>query len=157
MSEDLKPGRPERTECDWLRALDERLPLLLYWAPPVVWAALIFFLSSQSGESFPEVTIVPHADKFVHVLEYGILSGLLTRALFRYAGSTHRVSASVLSVLFCFIFGALDEIHQLSVPDRSFELADLGSDAVGIGLGLLVYVLIYLKWTRRKLPSREEA
>ena len=156
MPEELKPVGPERTELGWLCALDKRYPLLLYWGPPVVWAALIFFLSSQPGEAFPEVTFLPNADKAVHVLEYALLAGLVTRALFNYAWRTHTVSASIVSLVTCFVFGVLNEFHQLSVPDRSFEWGDLGADAVGIGLGFLIYVLIQLKSARRKSASREE-
>lgn len=157
MPEVLKPVGPERTEFGWLRALDKRYPLLLYWGPPVVWAALIFILSSQPGEAFPEVTFVPNADKAVHVLEYALLAGLVTRAFFNFAWRTHTVSASIVSLVTCFVFGVLNEFHQLSVPDRSFEWGDLGADAVGIGLGILIYVLIQLKNARRKSASREEA
>ena len=137
MPEELKPVGPERTELGWLRALGKRYPLLLYWGPPVVWA-LIFFLSSQPGEAFPDVTFLPNADKAVHVLEYALLAGLVTRALCNYAWRTHTVSASIESLVTCFVFGVLNEFHQLSVPDRSFEWGDLGANAVGIGLGIIV-------------------
>ena len=157
MPDGLKPVGPERTEFGWLCALDKRYPLLLYWGPPVVWAALIFFLSSQSGEAFPDVTFVPNADKAAHVLEYALLAGLVARALFNYAWRTHTVSASIVSLVTCFVFGVLNEFHQLSVPDRSFEWGDLGADAVGIGLGILVYVLIQLKSAKCKTASQEEA
>ena len=121
-----------------------------------MWAALIFYLSSQSGEAFPDITFLPNADKAVHVLEYALLAGLVARALCNYAWRTHTVSASIVSLVTCFMFGVLNELHQLSVAYRSFEWGDLGADAVGIGLGILIYVLIQLKSAKRKSASREE-
>jgi VanZ family protein len=121
-----------------------------------VWAALIFFLSSQPGEAFPEITFVPNADKAVHVLEYAVLALLLARALFQYMGRTHRAPASIVCLIVCFAFAVLDEFHQVSVPNRSFEWGDLGADTVGIGVGVLVYVLIQLRIAKRKTPSPEE-
>ena len=53
-------------------------------------------------------------------------------------------------------FAVLDEFHQVSVPNRSFEWGDLGANAVGVGVGLLVYVFIQLKIAKRKTASPEQ-
>ncbi len=59
--------------------------LSLYWAPVVVYAALVFYLSSLSH---PEDLAPPLfellSDTVLHAVEYGILGGLCYRA-FRYA------------------------------------------------------------------------
>lgn len=155
MPEELKPTNSERTEVAWLRTLHTRYPLLLYWGPPVVWAVLIFCLSSQPGEAFPEVTFLPHADKAVHVVEYAVLAGLVARALLRYTWRSRNVPVLVVAFTACFVFGVLDELHQLSVPDRSYEWADLSADAVGSALGLIVFALIQLHAQKRNTASQQ--
>ena len=47
-------------------------------------------------------------------------------------------------------YGAAIELLQLQVPNRSAEWADLGADAIGIGLGALWALL----WRRHR---REQA
>ena len=156
MPKEMKSEGPEHTRVECPCALDKCYPFLLYWAPPVVWAGLIFLLSSQPGEAFPEITFVPNADKAVHVLEYAVLALLFARALFQYMWRTHRAPASIVCLIACLAFAVLDEFHQVSVPNRSFEWGDLGANAVGVGVGLLVYVFIQLKIAKRKTASPEQ-
>ena len=55
--------------------------------------------------------------------------------------------AAALAVLLALLaFGGAIELLQLQVPNRSAEWADLGADAIGIGLGALLAAL----WLRRR-------
>lgn len=55
--------------------------------------------------------------------------------------------AARLAVLLALLaFGGAIELLQLQVPNRSAEWADLGADAIGIGLGALLAAL----WLRRR-------
>jgi len=109
--------------------------LFLYWAPPLAWMALLFYLSSQSNlPSFQTYDFF--VKKGAHLTVYGVLYFLLFRAF--HAGRPVRgpflprtyAYPAVLSVL----FAVSDEIHQSFVPFRTASLRDVIIDCVGISL-----------------------
>jgi VanZ family protein len=113
------------------------------YAPPFLWAALIFFLSSLPGNAYPEVP-VPNADKFVHAMLYFPLGFWLARAASASPAksSLKRLTAAVaIGVL----YGISDECHQLFVPLRTFSLMDWATDCVAVLAGTLAWSW----WLRR--------
>ncbi len=127
-----------------------------YWGPPIVWMAIIGWLSSDAGSaehtgalltpllgllwptaSPPQLQAL-HAlvRKAAHLTEYGVL-GLLWYRAFRagWGWSARRASwpALVLSVG----WAVLDEVHQSFLPSRTASIADVGLDAAGAALGLI--------------------
>jgi hypothetical protein len=46
------------------------------------------------------------------------------------------------------LYGVGDEIHQIFVPLRSFDYADMAADALGIAIGCW----LYSRWSRRSAP-----
>lgn len=104
--------------------------LLRYWAPPAAYAALIFHLSAQSR--LPMDDFIALHDKLLHAVEFGGLSFLLFRALFRASPLSGRTGAAALAgALLATLYAATDEWHQSFVPGRSGEPADLVADAAG--------------------------
>ena len=87
---------------------------LTFQLPLILYLALIFFLSSGPVPS-PKLQEVP--DYYLHSLEYG---GLWLPALLTIA------------------YGVSDEFHQMFVPTRDASIADVGSDAVGSLLGIVL-------------------
>jgi VanZ family protein len=101
------------------------------WLPPLIYMAIIFYLSSQSAP-LPAVTAVVW-DKILHLFEYAGLAALFGRAL---VGEGLGWSASfVVAALLAAAYGATDEYHQLFVPLRSGELRDWLVDVLGASLG----------------------
>ena len=101
------------------------------WLPPLIYMAVIFYLSSQSAP-LPAVTAVVW-DKILHLFEYAGLAALFGRAL---VGEGLGWSASfVVAALLAAAYGATDEYHQLFVPLRSGELRDWLVDVLGASLG----------------------
>jgi VanZ family protein len=98
------------------------------WLPVVVWAAVIFALSSipslSTGLGFWDTVL----RKGAHLTEFAILGALLFRALGRDA------PALVAGVL----YAASDEVHQHFVRGRHAAPADVLIDAVGLGLGIFL-------------------
>jgi VanZ family protein len=109
-----------------------------YWLPPVLWMGLIFILSAQPTlPHHPDTLLDLLLKKAAHMIEYGILAFLLWRALSRGRGAPPRsalVAAFVVSVL----YAASDEYHQSFVPGRNGTPVDVGIDAVGALVALLV-------------------
>jgi VanZ family protein len=96
------------------------------WLPVVLWAGLIFALSSvpglDSGLSW-DFTL----RKVAHAGEYAVLGFLLARAV-------DDVAALWLGIA----YAVSDELHQAFVPGRAASLFDVGVDSVGVLLGILL-------------------
>lgn len=111
-------------------------PLLSGWLPVVVWALLIFAFSAQ-----PDLRFVPDPGfdfvvrKLGHMGAFGILALLLWRA---FAGATawRRPEAWALAATVLYAVG--DELHQGLVAGRHAAAADVGIDAVGALLALVI-------------------
>ena len=118
-----------------------------YWAPPLLYMALIFAVSSMKQPPLPMpkfewLTI----DKLYHFIEYAILGGLLARAFVKAKPSVVPSQliwglAAVLSIL----YGASDEWHQTFVPGRLATLADWVADVLGSIAGVVAIYLYYKK------------
>jgi len=117
------------------RRLTTRVSL---WLPPVVYMAVIFYLSSQS-DPLPEVTARVW-DKVLHAVEYAGLAALLGRALL--GEGLRPLTAFGAAALLAAAYGATDEYHQLSVPLRNGDLQDWMVDVIGALLGALVSVML---------------
>lgn len=113
------------------------------------WALLIFVLSS-----LPKIPTIPTGfrpiDKVAHFVEYSVF-GLLLAGAFAHS-SAHRlvrrslVMAGILGVA----YAVLDEFHQKFVPGRFASVEDAIADALGVIVGLFVY----LQWHRRQLRAQ---
>jgi len=106
---------------------------LAAWAPAVLYAALIFALSSLSRPQ----DLVPPAllsyDKLLHLAEYAVLGLLVARALG--AGGRPPARAFAGALLLASLYGASDELHQAFVPGRTADVLDWAADSAGAALG----------------------
>lgn len=103
--------------------------VLSAWLPVVVWAALIFTLSSipDLGTGLGGWDLALR--KIAHAAEYAVLGALLLRALRR------ELPAAAIGIA----YAVTDEIHQTFVPGRHGAPLDVLVDALGVLFG--VYVL----------------
>jgi VanZ family protein len=101
------------------------------WLPVLVWAAVIFALSSvpDLGTGLGGWDLVLR--KIAHAAEYAILGALLARATGR-AG---------LAIGLGTLYAVSDEIHQSFVPGRMGSPLDVAIDAVGVGIGVALWQL----------------
>jgi VanZ family protein len=103
---------------------------LTVWLPVLGWAAVIFAFSSipslSSGLGVWDTVL----RKAAHVTEYAILGLLLYRAIEREAPA---LAAGI-------AYAATDELHQHFVAGRHASAVDVGIDAVGVALGMLVWL-----------------
>lgn len=118
--------------------------IALAWLPAVAYMALIWWLSSKPIVlPLPEL---PWRDKLAHVVEYGILGFLLSRAVRGSWPSFRPARALVAAALLTSIWGYVDEIHQAFVPGRNSSAWDLLADVVGAVLGVTAYGLLATLW-----------
>jgi VanZ family protein len=103
---------------------------LTIWLPVLLWAAVIFAFSSvphlSSGLGVWDTVL----RKCAHVTEYAVLGALLYRAFEREAPA---LAAGV-------AYASTDELHQHFVRGRHASPIDVGIDAVGVALGMLLWL-----------------
>lgn len=126
---------------------------LKFWLPPILWAILIFMLSSGS---LPNITDTYWGDftfkKFSHVIFYGVLGVLLYRALV--SEGLRKQKAFYLAVIISMLYGMSDEVHQFFVPGRTSDVRDVFFDTTGAMLSVLGFKKIlerFPKWEEKFL------
>jgi VanZ family protein len=98
--------------------------LLSIYAPPIIWAGLIFFLSDQStlpGASHPFIDLI--FKQTAHIFVYAVLHFLIWR--------TNKRSLFI-PILLAFAYALIDEFHQSFIPGRTATIIDIGFDSMGI-------------------------
>ena len=112
-----------------------------YWLPPIIWMALIFYLSSRlrasaTGKFLFDFLIF----KTLHIIEYAILYFLLFRAFHSINNKQLTIDNKLMLPIFLSIFYSIsDEVHQTFVPTREGKIRDILIDILGI---LLMYIYI---------------
>jgi VanZ family protein len=104
-------------------------PFLRLWVPVLVWAGLIFALSSipDLGTGLGGWDLVLR--KIAHAGEYAVLGALLQRALAR-PGLAFALGVA---------YAVSDEIHQSFVPGRQGSPLDVALDAAGVAIGVALW------------------
>jgi VanZ family protein len=116
----------------------------IYWLPAIAYASLIFYLSHQSNPLGPGLP----PDYLLHFVEYGLLSLAVLLGVtngFKKEPTYRRVC---LAIIVSTAYGALDEVHQLFVPQRFSSLQDLLADMIGASVFSLS--LVFLLWLIRR-------
>ncbi len=109
----------------------------LHWGLAIIWMVGIYFLSAQPSlhSGLPSrVDLVLR--KLAHITEYAVLTFLLARAA--YTLHVWKYICIEIAVVGALIYAMLDEYHQTFVFGRSGSWADVGIDAIGIALTLVL-------------------
>ena len=98
-----------------------------------LYCSLIFLLSSRSDPPTADWGFLafPGADKLGHGVLYAGLAAVVSVGVWR-SNETIRASLHFWApIAFALIYGFSDEIHQIYVPERTFDWMDLLADGVG--------------------------
>jgi VanZ family protein len=112
------------------------IAFLSSWAPVLVWAGLIYFLSS-----------IPHLNsglgkwdtflrKGAHIIEYTVLTALVLRALRQTWRHWPWRQATFVATAVVVLYACSDEFHQSFVPGRGPSPVDVLIDSVGVIVGI---------------------
>jgi VanZ family protein len=115
-----------------------------YWLPVVLYAGMIFYLSSQShpDEQLPSFLLKDVSDKVLHAVEYAVLGGLCYRA-FRWGVKGPMASYAIFfAIITASLYGVTDEVHQFFVPFRESSWLDWLADTAGAAIGALSWRFI---------------
>lgn len=115
--------------------------------PPFLHAGFIFYLSSQS-----HLPSTPGGDKLAHFVAYGLLGGLIVRALF-FRMPERRTALLFIGAVLATLYGISDEFHQSFVPGRDASAADAAADCAGAIFGSAAAVVLYGWLSRRRSPT----
>jgi len=116
------------------------------WLPAVLYAVVIFYLSSLSKPPAVEELIgLKFSSLIKHYIEYLIFGFLLFYAVWKY---DRRV---LLVILIGAVYAASDEIHQFFVPGRIMDFMDFLLDFFGILTSVIVTNLKIIKPGMKKI------
>ena len=112
--------------------------ILKAYTPPLIWAAVIFLLSSQSTlPGFEESPYDFVLKKSAHIFVYLVLYLLLRRATSLTVDEKLSKQHIFVPILVCLVYAVSDEFHQSLVPGRYATLRDVGYDMLGVGIAFL--------------------
>lgn len=122
------------------------LPLGIYWL-------ILFILTSLPSTSFADA--LRFSDKIKHFIAYLILSFLLSLALhFQEKWDKLKLKYAAFAVIISSVYGMLDEVHQIFIPNRSAELLDWLADFSGSLLGAII-VFYIIKQINTELTNKK--
>lgn len=127
--------------------------ILLYYLPPLIWAGLIFYLSSLPDlkSDLPNLLDLI-IRKIAHMLEFGILVILLLRMFLIKEGKPIDLKKSLITektllkevfaaaLILSLLYSFTDEFHQTFVFGRNGSIWDVLIDAIGIVAGIYFFV-----------------
>ena len=108
------------------------------YAPPVLYAGLIFILSSIPQVNLPDLGF-DFFDKVLHAIEYAVFAFLIIRAFSPDIYGSVRFPVLAAALVLSAGYGGLDEYHQSFVPGRLADFADFIFDFLGTLIGLAVF------------------
>lgn len=113
---------------------------IFLWGPVVLFAGLVFVVSSMSSPIDEDP--FPLFDKVAHITEYTLFAMLLFRALQgTWRGMTFFWLAFI-TVMITLTYGASDEFHQSFVEARTSDIKDLAADGIG---AMMAMTIIFIK------------
>src|SRR5258705_12282796 len=118
--------------------------------PAFLWAVVILALTLSPAPAIPEVKwiYIPHADKIVHAVLFGVQYMLLMHGLMKQPASVTYSKYVVWSIVIVILFGALTEILQAILPSgRDADVMDWLADCVGT---LLAFIVFRFRWKMNK-------
>ncbi|MDI6738335.1 MAG: VanZ family protein [Nanoarchaeota archaeon] len=119
-------------------------PFIFYWLPVIMYAGIIFYLSSLAQPLPAGGLEFDKKDLLLHAMEYFVLSALFLRAFLYSCVKRPYLYSVVLSVL----YGISDEVHQLFVIGRVFSGYDMLAN--GVGSCLILLFLLHEKKIKKK-------
>ena len=123
---------------------------------PIIIAVIIWGFSAQSGDAsdiqslyFAQLLGLTNGvtRKLAHIFLFGLFGYSLssfTKGLHPETYPTH--SMLIYPLIVATVYGAIDEVHQLTVAGRSGTVGDVFIDTLAGLSGILVYIAIFCFW-----------
>jgi len=104
-----------------------------YIGATALYCSMIFWMSAQSSPPTGDWGLFsfPGSDKIAHAILYAGLATVVSFGLWRSNETIRPALQFWIPIIFSIFYGLSDEIHQLYVANRTFDLMDLLADAIG--------------------------
>ena len=106
-----------------------------YIVATALYCAFLFALSSDSNPpnlQFPWQ--IAGLDKCIHAALYAVLGTIVSLGMRRSGKPVSPWAQCFVPILFAALYGVSDEVHQLFVPNRTFDVGDMLADIAGPAL-----------------------
>lgn len=140
-------SKSHHTRIQWQRKLR--------WLPAIIWMAVIFYLSAQTGDDLGAV--LPFFQKYLpfmedfnwgHYVSYFILAMTID---YGFGAKSRMWKYKLLIVLLCGLYGVTDEFHQYFVGGRMTDIYDLRNDCIGAACWVLLERIPFIRALWKKL------
>ena len=126
---------------------------VVFWIITALIMIAIFRFSADNAEESNKISmglldiVITYIGNFIshnvlreiaHFIEFTALGFFMTGAIF----NTFDKLKFYIPLIPCVVYAVSDEIHQIFVPDRAFEIVDILIDSAGALLGILIFILI---------------
>ena len=137
-----------------------------YWRVifPIFFVILIWHFSAMNGEnsnnqSLDFATSMGISNIFARKLAHFVLFGALGYSISSFVKGLHptefpNFTLILYPIILCVAYGAIDEVHQLTIIGRNATASDVFIDALAGIMGTLVYVAIFCFWRRRRIKRQ---
>ena len=109
------------------------------------YCGLVFLLSHQP--TLPAPMLFLHQDKLIHATAYAVMAFLAWRVFLN--TNQPRFMVALISIIFCSLYGVLDELHQSFIDGRDADVWDWLADT--LGATIMVYLLHRFKY---RIPAK---
>ena len=131
-----------------------KIHIMVSWVLVVICMGIVFFLSAQNGEESSDLSgsfvmallnglgiVIDEGvlRSIAHCLEFMGLSVLLFNAV--YVTWALKVTP-IVAFLGTVLYAITDEIHQIFVPERAFQISDILVDSTGALIGVIASFII---------------
>jgi VanZ family protein len=124
--------------------------ILRFLWPAILWTIIVLVLTLIPGRNLPDVRFFQF-DKLVHIFIFAVMMLLTCYGLKKISEVKNRPVAPVrVAMIYSIIFGIGIEVIQQFVPGRSFSLADVLANCIGVALAYLIFNSVFKK---RKLDT----
>ena len=131
---------------------------ILFLILTLLWMGIVFCFSAETAE-VSKKTSLSVMERIIEIFDINITNKAHFEALLRsfahlalfllggaFSCALFTLSSPNKKYLYCAVFGViyafLDEVHQIFVPGRAFELKDIFIDLVGFFIGALAVVIL---------------
>lgn len=134
-----------------------------YWRIifPIFFVVLIWIFSDMSGDNSNNKSLY-WADIFglsnaaMRTFAHFILFGALGFSISGFVKGLHSsifptISLTLYPIVLCVAYGAIDEVHQLTIVGRNGTIGDVFIDSLAGIIGTLIYIIIFCFWRRWRI------
>lgn len=105
------------------------IPFTVYWI-------ILFTATTIPGQDMPDLGF---SDKKEHFIGYFIFTSLLyLTLLFQNRYFILKKYAGISAVIIAWVYGVIDELHQMLIPDRYADINDWFADAAGAVIAFII-------------------